>query len=1186
MESLDGLPLGDELGSGGFAAVYPLGDKLVVKIAHVAHDLAKARIAREADALRAAGAPAVPQLHGTGVLPDGRAWLAMQKIAGTNLADVTTEGPLPHRAAVQLGMSILESLSKIHASGFVHRDLKPDNLVRNPETRICILDLGLARKIPRDPDDPTRANVQVGSLEYMPPEQILDSASVDERSDLYAFGCVLFELIAGRPPFVGDAAALERAHQALRPPRLDSLVEVPNAIDQLVQDCLAKDPARRPGSAARARALLAQTQDEGRAYRTGTQPISIIRESKQPVVIVYAELPRIDRALLGMFSARRLSVVSQRGRRVIAAAIGGEHGDPAAVAIAAARDLAAAGARVALHLEALRVANNTPSGEAIEKPETWLPAQWTGVILTRAMASVVQTSTREIEGGFRVLEADGAQRAIDLVGRDKLLDDLIAEAQAALIGSVTTAPATGPVVVTPDGVPQMYLSTRQRVGGPGFALVVGDAGVGKTMFAAELARRVRELDVDVHFGTLPLAGSGAQIALGELVAGASGTRAIGDALRARARKQPLAVILDDLHLADHALLDALEYATLGGESLPLWVVGIAAPRIDARRANLGSRAERHRRDELKALDEDSAVALAAKLLEPAEYPPLRALRRLAAIAHGNPLHITTLTRELHDRGAVRQRAGGAHFFDTTALDELSPAALGPWLAARELSGLAVELVALARICAVLGSDDPFKRDEVIAIVEAVEAAGGATTTIDPGVGLAELEDAGLLISTNEVYQFRQSLVAEGIYATTDEAERLAIHRAALEFWRRSLAGDAKIARHAEAVGDQPTAARAYAAMARATLTEHDVEAAWQGALRNLPALDADHVRALMGRADARARQQRMADALVDGTRAVELATPLDHALLLEAHLELSLLYDRADEYPKAKELGELALSEITPEDPPRLHRIAKLALGRIKFRDNQTADAVPILREVSELAYAADDFDVAVPADLLLGPSLVTEKQLVEAEVVFDRVVAVTTKRDDRFHLGVAYANRAWLWSAQGAIERTAADLRLVIQLAREIGATLLERIATYNLAEDRLWQGALDESLLLARRSLTLQTSYGEGSTKWDRMLLARVLAAKHDVAELQTLLPQFAADELAPDEKIVVDIVAASTTDTPADQWDNLLDQTTDLPGGNRLEMMYLAARAGRLDAKFRSTVADLIASNTIWSARAHEF
>ena len=167
----------------------------------------------------------------------------MERVRGATIADLTA-GTVRLADALAIGIATLDALERVHAARFVHRDLKPDNLVRTGDG-VVILDLGLARKLPADPDDPTRANVQVGSLEYMPPEQIADSASVDERSDLYAFGCILYELLAGRPPFVGDAAALERAHAALRPPRLGALASVPAAIEALVHDCLAKEPARR-----------------------------------------------------------------------------------------------------------------------------------------------------------------------------------------------------------------------------------------------------------------------------------------------------------------------------------------------------------------------------------------------------------------------------------------------------------------------------------------------------------------------------------------------------------------------------------------------------------------------------------------------------------------------------------------------------------------------------------------------------------------------------------------------------------------------------------------------------------------------------------------------------------------------------------------------------------------------------
>ncbi|MEO6772794.1 MAG: protein kinase, partial [Kofleriaceae bacterium] len=546
MESLLGVPLGEVLGAGGFATVWTLGADRVAKISHVAHDLNLARVAREAEALAAIGAPAVPAVHASGVLDDGRAWLVLDRVAGTTVANRMAEGRSDVAEATRLGIATLESLASIHAAGFVHRDLKPDNLVLTPDGRIVILDLGLARRVPRDPNDPTRAGVQVGSLEYMPPEQFADAASVDERSDLYAFGCVLFELLAGRPPFLGDAATLERAHMALRPPRLDSLAEVPVLIDQLVHDCLAKEPSRRPGSASRARAVLAQTRDAV-ALRAGTHPISLVRESQQPVVLLYAELPRVDRALLGRFAAHRLVIASQRGRRVLAGALGGESTDPAALALAAAHDLVAAGSRVVLHLEGLRVAQGVLHGEAIDKPETWLPASpWTGVLVSRALAAVIQAPTRDAADhpGFCVLAAE-AERAV-LIGREALLEDLASDAVVALGGV--------------------------RPGGPGIAVLVGEPGVGKTAFGEELARRLSALGVRVHVGTVPLPGTGkpSYAVLGDLVAAprsASLVRDLGDGLRAAARVAPLAVIVDDLHLADHDLIDALEYATLGGEPL-------------------------------------------------------------------------------------------------------------------------------------------------------------------------------------------------------------------------------------------------------------------------------------------------------------------------------------------------------------------------------------------------------------------------------------------------------------------------------------------------------------------------------------------------------------------------------------------------------------------------------------------
>ncbi|MEJ7598562.1 MAG: protein kinase [Kofleriaceae bacterium] len=824
-------PLGRCIGRGGFASVWEVltadeTSPTVLKIAHADHDLARARLAREAEALGAIGAPAVPALVGHGVLADGRAWIEMERIAGTNLGNLIAHGPIRIERVIAMARSLVDALTRVHAAGFIHRDLKPDNLYRRSDGSVAILDLGLARRFPRDPDDPTRAGVQVGSLEYMPPEQQLDAASVDPRADLYAFGCVLYELCAGRPPFVGDASALERAHAALRPPPLAALAEVPSRLEQLCHDCLAKQPARRPASARDVADRLLALHDEVSAVLP-TRSMSMIREGKQPVVLLFAELPKVDRALLGMLSARKITIVSQRGRRVLGGVIGADHADPASAAIAAARDLVHVGARVALHLDAVQVTvrggTNVLVGPSVERPEEWLPeGPWAGVVLTRALATVTQLPTRPTAAGPGFVMLGEAGESTQLFGRDALISDLEVDAAAALAGA-----------------------------GPGLATLIGDHGMGKSALVAALLPKLHALAPVVHYGVLPPPGSGRppQSALGKLIVdpGVPLVRAIGDALRTAARAGPTVVILDDVHLAEHEFLDALEYATLGGEALALWILCLATPRLDHRRPGFGSRAERRRRDTLVPLDEDAAVAMTAQLLRPAEYPPLRALRQIASISRGNPMHLATIAREIHDRGAIRTRPNGEHFLDTTALDALPPVALGPWLAARELSHLGSELVALARVCAVLG--DEVDRAELAAVLDAVERRGGATTTIDLDVGLGELEAHAILAPNPTGFVFRQGLLHEGVYATTDEDERRVLHAAALDYWRTRPEGDpSRIARHAEAVDDRRAAATAFARLAEHAHGAHhliDADQGWTGALRNLDVGDPARTDALL-----------------------------------------------------------------------------------------------------------------------------------------------------------------------------------------------------------------------------------------------------------------------------------------------------------------------------------------------------
>src|SRR5262245_11004464 len=106
-------PVGALLGSGGFASVWSLGER-VITIAHASHDLARARMAREAEALRTIGTPAVPRCHDSGVLADGRAWVVMDLVRGANLADLSADGAMRSAEVVALGLAICDALEHVH----------------------------------------------------------------------------------------------------------------------------------------------------------------------------------------------------------------------------------------------------------------------------------------------------------------------------------------------------------------------------------------------------------------------------------------------------------------------------------------------------------------------------------------------------------------------------------------------------------------------------------------------------------------------------------------------------------------------------------------------------------------------------------------------------------------------------------------------------------------------------------------------------------------------------------------------------------------------------------------------------------------------------------------------------------------------------------------------------------------
>ena len=305
-----------ELGGGGMSRVFlasdpALGRQVVIKVPvrEAGLELSAERFAREVRLAARLNHPNIVPVLAAGEA-DGIAWYTMPFVTGQSLRHrLTVARPLALREAISVLTDVARALEFAHAQGVVHRDVKPENVLL-AGSAATVTDFGIAKAIsasrtaggaPGQGDATlTRLGSAVGTPAYMAPEQALGDPATDHRADLYAWGCLAYELLTGAAPFAGESHRVLAAHVSGMPsPIADRRPDVPSGLARLVMQCLAKDPDRRPQSASEVLAALGGDLSD----------VESLPSTQTPAGSLSGRASKAGRALLGTALALGLAAV-------------------------------------------------------------------------------------------------------------------------------------------------------------------------------------------------------------------------------------------------------------------------------------------------------------------------------------------------------------------------------------------------------------------------------------------------------------------------------------------------------------------------------------------------------------------------------------------------------------------------------------------------------------------------------------------------------------------------------------------------------------------------------------------------------------------------------------------------------------------------------------------------------------
>ncbi|HEY7376256.1 MAG TPA: AAA family ATPase, partial [Polyangia bacterium] len=1141
-------------------------------------------------------------------------------------------------------------LEAVHKLDLVHRDLKPENVFSAdlpPVTRI--FDFGLVKPPAGVRQGDTTVGTFMGTPEYMAPEQLDSSAPVDQRADIYAIGAIFYEMLAGRPPFWGNAAEVQQALANRRAPRPGRYVaDAPRALEDVILRCLAKDPVRRFAStaelAAAFAAAVAGAQASGGVAAPARAPAPVPAPEPKAAAAAAARRPMAVLAVNGIAVDVLMKTLAAGGGHLVEVGRGGGVGlftdksseNPVGRAIRMADGLLARKAcrSVVVDLTAVAV-RKKPDGSdryvsaAFAKLQKQLEAMaGEGLFLTTAAAELTPHRRGQPAGDTGLIAALPPPREDDAL-------TVVRSSQAPTYGRE-------------DEMKRLLGSLRAALAAdrPGLATIVADGGLGKSHLCAALVEeakrtfrdanvvelRVREPiegDADGNLRALlgrcftlplekpddrgaallsdlgPALWPAAALTLGWMtpdepelrtLAAAPGvlratvSRSVGQALRLRARDRAMVVILDDAHHADDATLEAIEYATMPEADVPLWICVAARPALAQMKPSWGERAgANHQRLEMGPLASGAATELARRLLFPLEHIPAAALETLVAGTHGNPFLLSELIRGLKRDGIVRpDPKTGIYFIATDELARLPDLAVTDWLAEREIGGLPPELVAHARLCALLGLD--FAEDEVEGVMSELDrnpASGqlDADLRLDPHVATRQLVSMGIFKrQRGGRASFRHALLRTAVEKSVSDRLRTEVHAAAVRFYWTGDAEDSvhllRLAFHAAGAGNRDMAAPLYLRLADRARQGHryvDAESLYSRALSQLDEeAQPERMIALRGRGLMRYRMSRR-DSVDDLIAALAVARNVgDREAEVEIIMETATAYDWTIEFHKSAELVKEAAGLLDALGTPSDFLRASLLVGegRVHWRAADGEHAIEKLRQAIATAEPLGDegYEIRVICLLLLGDLLPFHGQVAEAEKVFERVMSLAEKHGDQIHLMAAYLNRRQLWLARRVLERALEDTRRGIQIAHEIGLVTASFGGEYNLGEMLYQSGDADAAWTHVRRAVELEEKRLSGYDRpVARLLEARLFAFQARDDEARRVFDAITASQveaertgradglLAPTERVLLRLVDLCTREATEEEWADLRERArTTSVEQEPIEIAEMAARA----------------------------